>query len=283
MQGHEDTFVIIESRPLDTPPSSDVRHIKITADESEGAEGEKPRPDEVDEAIRSVSAEGVKTLKIHYSSRLTRLPPIDRFRNLSVLEIEAKGIKDLGPLSALEHLERLLITSCKADNLSALRRHSFDYVRLIGGNIVHFDLMTRRAFCQKCAHLVSFEGAEISYAEVESCKRVDLSTFASVRGLISLRMVGTGPAVANFDFASGCRDLKNLTITTPLSKADFSALGRAPALRSAFLGVKRSVLEQIAADFPHLLITNGDVCFHERQEMPHFGNYERQRDAILGT
>src|SRR5262249_10899518 len=154
------------------------------------------------------------------SSRLTKLPPIDRFKNLRVLEIENKSIRDLAPLSALKRLERLTIDACKADDLSELRGQPFENVRLIGGNISHFDWTTQTAWCQRCTLLVSFEGAEIEGLEIESCKKVDLSSLASVRGLVSLTMVGTGPAVANFDFVSGCRDLKNLTITTPLSKAN---------------------------------------------------------------
>ena len=280
MQRHEDTFVIVESRPLETPPSSDVRHIEITA---KGAEEAKPRPDEIDEVIRRLPAEGIATLHIDNSSRLTRLPPIDRFKNLRVVEIHSKSIKDLGPLFALQHLKRLIITWGKADNLSALRGRPFDYVQLSRGNIVRFDLTAGTAFCQQCSHLASFEGAEISFAQLESCKRVDLSTFASVRGLISLRMVGSGPVAANFDFALGCRDLKNLTITTARNKTDFSALGRVPALRSAFLDVKSAVIKRLAADFPHLLLTNGEVCYRDNQEMSYFDDYERERDAILGV
>jgi len=279
MTGQGDIFVIIESRPFDTTPPSDVRHVQITA--ARAAE-ERPRPDEIDEVIRRVPAEGVRTLRIHYSSRLTRLPPIDRFKNLKVLEIQNRTIKDLGPLFALGHLESLTLTSVKADRLPALQGRRYNYVRLIRGNIVQLDLTARNVFCQECSHLVSFGGAEISFADVQSCKNVDLSTFAPVRGLIDLRIVGTGPVVTSFDFAVGCRDLKNLTITTLRSTTDFSALGRAPALRSAFLLVKRSMLARVAGDCPHLVISNGDVCFRGCQQMTHF-DFERERAAILGV
>jgi hypothetical protein len=282
MQGHEDTFVIIESRPLDTPPPSDVRHVEITADRAEGREEAKPRPNEIDDVIRRLPPEGVATLSIHHSSRLIRLPPIDRFRNLQVLDIEAKGIKDLGPLFALEHLERLTISGCKADNLSALQGRPFNYIRLIRGNIVRFDLTAWHVRCQYCSHLVSFAGAAISYADLEGCKQVDLSTLASVRRLISLKMVGSGPVAANLDFALGCQELKDLTITTALSKTDFSALGRAPALQSVFLGVRSAVIERLASDSPHLLITNGEVCFRGGQKISYFDDYDRERDASLG-
>jgi hypothetical protein len=83
-------------------------------------------------------------------------------------------------------------------------------------------------------------------------------------------------------FALGCQELKDLTITTALGKTDFSALGQALALQSVFLGVRSAVIERLASDSPHLLITNGEVCFRGGQKISYFDDYDRERDAIFG-
>jgi len=151
-----------------------------------------------------------------------------------------------------------------------------------GGSIAHFNLTAQHACCSNCSRLVSFDGAEVSYLDLQSCRNVDLSTLASVRGLVNLQIVGSGPVVTDFGFATRCRELKNLTITTVHNTADFSALGRVPALGSAFLVVRRKLLAQVAGDFPHLVLSNGDVGFRGSQEMSHF-DFERERTAALGV
>jgi hypothetical protein len=282
MQEHDDVFVINESFPPKEPPSHEIRIVKIVAEQIHGAKPHKPHAHEIDDLIKRLAPDSITTFRIEQTSRLACLPPIDRFRNLEVVEIEASHVKELTPLFALEHLTKLVINCCQPQSLSALRGRPFSYVRLMRGNVIHFDLTTRKALLQACRHLVSFEDAEIYSLALESCAHVDLSTLASVRGLTILEMVASGPVVTNFDFLAGCDSLKVLSITTPLAKADFSALGQAPALRCAHLAVKRNVLKQLASDFPNLVLTNGNVCFVGQQEMPYFENYERERRAALG-
>jgi len=284
MQDGTNTFVIVESRPLDTPPPPAIRSVEIREADVHGGKPDKARPDEVDEVIRSIPPDGVEVFRmgsvIGRPIQLRRLPPIDRFKNLKNVEFRAGTLQDLSPLFALEHLKILEITACPLTNLSPLRTRRLDSVRLIRGKITHFDLSARSVLLQACSHLVSFAGAEITNLDLESCNKVDLSTLASVRGLIDLRLVASGPVAANFDFLAGCSTLRRLTISTPLGKTDFSALGQAPAVKFAYFAARNSALKRIALDCPDILVSNGNVCYRGQQELPGQYFFEAEREDI---
>lgn len=276
------TLTIYESHPLDAAIPAKVEAIEIWVDYSAGT---RPRPADIDTVLAKVPAAEVKLFSIDYSSELRQVPDLRRFSNLQYLHLAGLKLASPGDLSFLRHVHTLFIAGAKDSSLAGLRLGPLDNLRLIRGNTEIMDVTAGRALLQSCQKLREFAAAELRVLELEGCHHVDLATLARVRGLKDLQLLGLR-RLDDFGFLRGCRDLVSLQVAgsagvprapVRFAMADFRGLGECPSLRNVGLQLNNSRIRELAAEFPHLLISNGGVCFRGRNELP----VDAWRDATV--
>src|SRR5262249_20644726 len=157
--------------------------------------------------------------------------------NIRYAHIGAHKLRDYSPLFGLTRLQSLFLVSFPFPDLSGFRVRRLNRLRLIRGRVTHLDLSAPAVLLQSCANLRTFGAVGIANLILESCKRVELASLATVRGLTTLQLLSPGP-LPNIDALRGCKSLESLVITaTPLGKTDFGALGQMRRLKWVFLTV----------------------------------------------
>jgi hypothetical protein len=278
----QNTLTIYESHPLDAVIPAKVEAIEIWVDFSAGT---RPRPADIATVLAKVPAAEVKLFSIHPDSQLREVPDLRRFSNLEYLHLAGRKLASPGDLSFLRHVHTLFVVGAKDSSLAGLRLGPLKSLRLIRGNTQILDVPVRWAELQSCQKLREFGSVELRVLELEGCHHVDLSTLARVRGLKDLQLVGLR-RLDDFSFLRGCRELVSLQVAGSLgapraparfAMADFRGLGDCPSLRNVGLQLNDAKIRALAAEFPHLLIGNGAVCFQGDNELP----WNAWRDAAV--
>ena len=278
----KNTLTIYESHPLDAVIPSKVEAIEIWVDYSAGT---RPRPADIGTVLAKVPAAEVKLFGIDSSSELREVPDLRRFSNLEYLRLAGAKLASPGDLSFLRHVHTLFITGTKDSSLAGMRLGPLKNLRLIRGSTEIMDVTVGKAWLQSCQKLREFGAIELRILELEGCHHVDLATLARVRGLKDLQLLGLR-RLDDFSFLRGCRELVSLQVAGSLgvpraplrfAMADFRGLGECPSLRNVGLQLSNPRIRELAAEFPHLLISNGGVCFHGRNELPG----DAWRDAVV--
>lgn len=278
----KNTLSIYESHPLDAAIPSKVEAIEIWVDYSAGA---RPRPADIGTVLAKVPAAEVKLFGIDSSSELREVPDLHRFGNLEYLHLAGRKLAAPGDLSFLRRLHTLFIAGAKESSLAGMRLGPLRNLRLIRGNTEIIDVPVGKAVLQSCQKLREFGAIELRILELEGCHHMDLATLARVRGLKDLQLLGLR-RIDDFSFLRGCRELVSLQVAGSLgvqraplhfAMTDFRGLGECPGLRNVGLQLSNTKIRELAAEFPHLLISNGGVCFHGRNELP----ADAWRDAVV--
>jgi hypothetical protein len=262
----EETLTIIETRPRKARIPTMVRAVCIRPDPKDWKA--KPRLDDIDAVMASLPPETVELLDVDYNCGLTRLPSLDRQSHIRYVHLGAHKLRDCSPLFTLTRLEHLLLVSVPLTSLSAFQNRPLKYVRLIRGRITIVDVSAPFVFLQQCTQLTTFGNVSIGTLILESCRRVDLGSLATVRGLRQLHLLAPGP-LASIAPLLGCKSLESLVITaTPLGKTDLGALGAMPSLKWVFVGAGNGRVGELAEVLPRVMVTNGDVCFRATRPLP---------------
>jgi hypothetical protein len=278
----QNTLTIYESHPLDAAIPSKVEAIEIWVDYSAGT---RPRPADIGTVLAKVPAAEVRLFSIDSSSELREVPDLRRFSNLEYLHLAGRKLASPGDLSFLGRVHTLFIVGAKDSSLAGLRLGPLENLRLIRGNTEILDVPVGKALLQSCQKLREFGATELRILELEGCHHVDLATLSRVRGLKDLQLLNLR-RIDDFSFLRGCRELVSLQVAGSLgapraplrfAMADFRGLGECPSLRNVGLQLSNARIQELAAEFPHLLISNGGVCFHGSTELPG----DAWRDAVV--
>jgi hypothetical protein len=278
----KNTLTIYESHPLDAVIPSQVEAIEIWVDYSAGT---RPRPADIGTVLSKVPAAEVKLFGIDSSSELREVPDLRRFSNLEYLHLAGAKLASPGDLSFLRHVHTLFMAGAKDSSLAGMRLGSLKNLRLLRGRTEIIDVTVGKAWLQSCQKLREFGAIELRILELEGRHHVDLATLARVRGLKDLQLVGLR-RLDDFSFLRGCRELVSLQVggsigapRAPLrfAMADFRGLGECPSLRNVGLQLSNTKIQELAAEFPHLVFSNGGVCFQGRNELP----FDAWRDAVV--
>lgn len=278
----KNTLTIYESHPLDAVIPLRVEAIEIGVDFSAGT---RPRPADIGTVIAKVPAAEVKLFGIDYNSELRETPDLHRFPHLEYLHLAGRKLAAPGDLSFLRHVHTLFIAGAKDSSLAGMRLGPLKGLRLLRGNTEIIDVaVVGKALLQSCQKLRGFGAIELRILELQGCHHVDLATLARVRGLKELHLLALR-RIDDFSFLRGCRELISLLVAgsvgaprAPLrfAMSDFRGLGECPSLRNVGLQLNNSRIRELGAEFPRLLISNGDVCLRGRDELP----IDVWRDAV---
>jgi hypothetical protein len=275
--GQEETLNIVETRPSKARMPANVRAVRIEPDPKDRKA--KPLPDEIDTVIDRLPRDTVELIDIDYESRLPRMPRLEQQNSIRYAHIGARKLRDRAPLFRLTRLERLFLVSVSLPDLSRLRSRSLKYLRVIRGTGARLDVSAATMFLQGCAQLVTFGKVDITSLLLEACRRVDLASLPAVRGLRHLDLLAPGP-LPSIHPLRGCESLESLVITaTPLSKLDVGALHDMPSLKRIFLGAGDKRVAELSRQMPHVMITNGSVCFRENAALPPEQYYRETDEA----
>lgn len=278
----KNTLTIYESHPLDAVIPSKVEAIEIWVDYSAGT---RPRPADIDTVLAKVPAAEVKVFGIDANSALREVPDLRRFSNLEDLRLTGAKLASPGDLSFLRHVHTLFIAGAKDSSLAGMRLSPLKNLRLLRGRTEIIDVTVGWAWLQSCQKLREFGAIELRILELDGCHHVDLATLARVRGLKDLQLVGLR-RLDDLSFLRGCRELVSLQVGGSIGSprapsrfalADFRGLGECPSLRNVGLQLSNTKIQELAAEFPHLVISNGGVCFQGRNELP----FDAWRDAVM--
>jgi hypothetical protein len=267
------TQIVYESHPLDAVAPADVSAVEIHVDFASGA---RPRPADIDTMLSQLSGDRIRLFAIDYDSQLRRVPDLRRFINLEYLHLAGRKLASPGRLSFLRRLHTLFLVGAKDAQLSAVFPGPLKDLRLVRGNTEILDVsVIGRTKLQSCQKLREFGEVELADVELEACHHVDLKTLDRVSGLKKL-CLSAPRHTDRFDFLAGCRDLVSLTVagspgapTAPahLASADFRGLAMCPTLRRVMLQLSDERIGELAENYPHLLIGNGNVCFRGREQI----------------
>lgn len=225
----EETLVIIETRPREARIPAATRAVCIRSDPTDPKT--RPRLDEIDEVMARLPADTVELIDIDYDCRLSHLPCLNRQAHIRYAHLGAHRLRDYTPLFTLKRLESLFLVSVPLTGLSAFQTRPLRSVRLIRGRVVQLDVSAHSVFLQGCTQITTFGDVDITNLILESCRRVNLASLATVRGLRQLRLLAPGP-LASIAPLLECKSLESLVITaTPLGKADLGVLGAMPSLK----------------------------------------------------
>jgi hypothetical protein len=262
----EETLTIIESRPRKARIPATARAVCIRPDPKDWKA--QPRLDDIDAVMARLPPDTVELIDIDYDSGLPRLPCLDRQSHIRYVHLGAHKLRDYSPLFTLTRLERLFLVSVPLTSLSAFQSRPLKSVRLIRGRLTHVDVSAPFVFLQNCTQLTTFGNVSIANLILQSCRRVDLASLAMVRRLRQLRLLAPGPLPSTAPLL-GCKSLESLVITaTPLGKTDLRVLGTIPSLKWVFLAVGDARVAELALALPHIMVTNGDVCFRATTPLP---------------
>jgi hypothetical protein len=278
----KNTVTIYESHPLDAVTASDVKAIEIQVD---FAASTRPRPADIEAVLAKVPAAEVKLFAIDYNSELREVPSLRRFTNLEYLHLAGRKLASPGDLSFLHHVHTLFIVGAKDSCLAGVHPGPLKDLRLIRGMTEIIDVpVVGRALLQSCQKLREFGAVELRFLKLEGCHQVNLATLARVTGLKELHLNGLR-RIDDFNFLSGCRELVSMLVAgtagaprapAGLALADFRGLGECPSLRNVRLQLSGSRIQELAIEYPQLLISNGDVCFRGSDRLPG----DAWRDAV---
>jgi hypothetical protein len=278
----QNTLTIYESHPLDAVTPLDVKAIEIHVDFAAGA---RPRPADIETVLAKVPAAEIKLFAIDYSSELREVPSLHRFTNLEYLHLAGRKLASPGDLSFLHHVHTLFIVGAKDSHLAGMHLSPLKNLRLIRGKTEIIDVtVLGRAVLQGCQRLREFGAVELRLLELESCHHVNLATLARVKGLKELHLNGLR-RVDDFNFLRGCHELVSMLVAgtagaprapAGFTMADFRGLGECPSLRNVGLQLSSSRIQELAIEYPQLLISNGEVCFRGRDRLPG----DAWRDAV---
>lgn len=268
----EETLTIDESCPLAAPIPPKVRAVCIERDFFDLKS--QPRLDEINEVMAQLPKDTLELIDIHYNCRLKRLPCLERQNGLRYVHLGVGNLRDYSPLYNQTRLEQLFLMSAPLTSLSAFREMPLKRIRLIRGRFTSLDASATRVLLQECRHLTTLGDVRIAMLTLQTCKRFDLSSLASVRELWHLSLISPGP-LPSLEPLVGCKSLASLVITaTPLGKTDFHALAVMPTLKWLFLAAGDARVSKVAEVLPHIMVTNGKVCFREGKELPPQTYYE---------
>ena len=264
--GLSETLRIIESRPLDATVRPNIRAISVVPDPEDDAT--TARREELDEVLcRLDNPERVRLFHVDYDSRLAELPHLSRFKNIEYAYIEGRKIRGYEVLGSLGKLSHLLIVNYKDRDLRRFGEQVFEVFRAIRGGLEHVEIRSRFVFLQQCTKLISFGEMEIQKLWLESCNRVDLSTVGNIRKLVELHLL-SAKSIPSFEFLRSCHDLEELVVSgNPLNKTDLGALRDIRKPRRIFLVVKDALIADLASANPHVIFTNGDVCYVDGEQV----------------
>jgi hypothetical protein len=262
----EETLTIIETRPRQARIPATVRAVCIRPDPKDWKA--KPRPDDIDAVMARLPADTVELIDVDYNCRLSRLPCLNRQSHIRYAHLGAHRLRDYSPLFTLGRLEALFLVSVPLTSLSAFQNRPLKYVRLIRGRVTQLDVSAPFVFLQNCTQLTTFGNVSVTNLILESCRRVDLTSLAKLRGLRQLHLLAPGP-LASIAPLLGCKSLESLVLTaTPLGKTDLGVLGALPSLKWVFLGVGNAHVSKLAEVLPRVIVTNGDACFRATRPLP---------------
>ena len=261
-----ETLTIVESSPHAVRIPATVRAVSIRPDP--GNSKAKPRLDDIDAVIAQLPSNTIELIDIDYNCNLSRLPCLEQQTHIRYAHLGALKIRDHSPIFTLTRLESLFLVSTSLTSLAAFRDHPFKYVRLIRGGVTSFDISATSVFLQNCTKLMAFGNVTIASLILESCRRVDLTSLANVRGLRRLQLLAPA-SIASAAPLLDCKSLESIVITaTPLSKVELGLLSAMPSLKWMFLSVGDARIAKVAEELPKVLITNGNVCFRDNRSLP---------------
>jgi hypothetical protein len=276
------TLTLIESRPSAPPMLGELRGLAIRPDRDDL--GARPRLDQINALLARIPApEQIELLEVDYHSNLTALPALARFPNLRYAHVAGRKIKSYEGLHALRRIQSLFLVAYKEQDLSRFSSQQLLYLRLIRGSVSRIDRNAKSALLQNCSHLTELSEVRMESLMIEACNRLELETLPRVSGLRKLSLIAQRNIPA-LDWIGRCPSLQSLVITAnPLTHADLSALCTSRHLKVAFLGsVSKARILQIAEQNPGLVVTNGDICFHDRRPVDveeYYAEDERLRIA----
>jgi hypothetical protein len=280
----QNTLTIHESHPLDAVIPSGVKAIEIHVD---FAAGVRPRPADIEAVLAKVPATEIKLFAIDYNSELRELPSLHRFTNLEYLHLAGRKLPSPGDLSFLHCVHTLFMVGAKEPRLAGMYLRPLKNLRLIRGKTEIIDVtVLGRALLQSCQRLREFSAVELRVLGLENCHHVDLTTLARVKGLTELHLNGLR-RIDDFGFLRGCLELVSMVVAgtagapqapANLATADFRGLAECPSLRNVRLQVSSPRIQELAIEYPQLLISNGDICFRGREQL----HGDAWRDVVAG-
>jgi hypothetical protein len=260
---HKDAIELVESCPTPHDICKPGVGIMIMSGKDYKAKADLKNLNVVLASIQEPTA--IKMFDISYDSKLTKLPDIERFPNIEILNLCARGVKDYSKVRMLKKINRFFVCNYTYNNLSTLALTYLDYFRAIRGSLSVIDISIRMAFLQGCSNLLEIESVKIEKLILESCKQFSLDSLRKVKNLkeLTLRSQKTIP---NFEFLEDLPELQNLAVTANnLSKTDISALAvtKVPFI---FLGVRDLLIHELAKLNRNIVITNGIVTYQNGVE-----------------
>lgn len=255
---HQNALTLIESRSLHPVITEPTEGIIIQRDEDYKAKADLRA---LNRALDSIpEPHKVKMLDISYNSKLTKLPNIDRFTELEYLNIGARSIRNYTAIHHFKKIKSLFICNFKENSLSMLSVNSLKYFRAIRGRLSIIDRSIDSVLVQNCTSLKHFGNISICKLDVDGCHNIRLEEIPKIVNLKRLCLRGQ-KNIPGFEFLFNCPDLKDFVVTANnLSGSDKSALYDV-AVPYIFLGVKNSLIDDIARINKKVIITNGDVTY----------------------
>lgn len=262
-----ETLRVVESRPSRSTRRMGIRAISIVRDlEDDGATA---KPAGIDALLGSLrEPEAVKLFHVDYDCSLTQLPDLGRFPNIEHVHLEGRKLRDYRALDAVPKLSDLSLFNYKEPDFSRFKGRPLARLRMVRGRIERLSVCADFVFLQQCTKLVEFDSSAVNTLLLESCNRVDLKTLGRIQGLTDLDLLAI-KSIPSFSVLADCKSLKTLVVTAnPFSKTDLSYLRTSRRPRRIFLGARNSLIADLADSNPHIIITNGDVCYVDGQLSP---------------
>jgi hypothetical protein len=257
------TLKIIESRPPRRIVRKELRAVTIGPDPKNRSA--KPHSAAIDAILHSlVAPEKIRLLYVDGCSKITRLPNIARFKNLEYLHILGGRIRAYGGVGNLARLRELWLVGYCEKNIDRFPVRDLEMFRAQGGRLEEVAVDAKFVFLQVCTKLIRFRRSRIDSLCLEACNRLELDTLGQVRGLTTLELVARRD-IPSFDFIGRCPNLKKLVVSAnALKQTDMRALHKTRTLQRVFLGMlKERAITDLAMANPHLVVTNGRVCYRE--------------------
>lgn len=204
----------------------------------------------------------VKYLSIDYDSKLTKLPEITIFPNIEMIYLGCRKVKEYSQLASLKCLKDVTVCNFPYEDLRIFEKNSLSRLQILRGKLLKFDVSADLVGVADCSNLSEFSDIRVRKLEIDACKRLNLDSLENIKNLQQLTL-RSQKEIQNFNFLKYLPDLKDLVVTANnLSKTDISKLyeTKVPFI---FLGVKDSLIRDIAESNSSIVITNGSLTYNK--------------------
>ena len=205
----------------------------------------------------------IASLYVHRSSALTEVPDLSLLPKLEEVSLAGPHLESYETLRRVTALDTLVVFGYGHPDFSFLAHLHPQWLQLGRAAPEVFDLSCQLALLQSWPRLRRFGPCSVERLILQACNNVSLETLANLQQLKRLDLIGCRK-LDSLAFVAACSTLETLVLTqAPHGKLDFTPVLESSSLRKLFLSAGGKFLRSLADRNPKLVITNGDVCFHD--------------------